>query len=195
MKKQLLLFLVLFLAMVSNTMALPLTNVVPLTPSLTFYLESKWGIGPTNQFKSDEMICKTLSTGGSNIVTFRYMPSYAQFYDFKLFDDQGREVAKTKKGLEYSQPVKPPTGELDLYRRFIFHPTKGDDIRDMFRPDEMFVIINKGVYQLELRMRICVPLTNGVPDTNAMARFLRNTPAESFGIVESSPVRVEVIKK
>jgi hypothetical protein len=65
----------------------------------------------------------------------------------------------------------------------------------MFRADEMFVITNKGVYELEVRMRICVPLTNGVPDTNAMASFLRHTSLDGYGVVESSPVRVEVIKK
>jgi hypothetical protein len=205
MKKQLQLLSILSLTMVLNATADSLTNVVPFTANLTFYLQKDLG-GAANQFKSDEMIYETLlvngtniSNGhglwaGTNIVSYRILPSYAQFYNFKLLNDEGQEVPKTKKGFDYNQPAEPPKGEFDLYRKFKFHPIKGQDTRAMFRPDEMFVITNKGVYELEVRMRICVPMTNGLPDTNAMMNFLRHTRAENFGIIESPPVRVKVIK-
>jgi hypothetical protein len=207
MKKQLQLLSILSLTMVLNATADSLTNAVPFTANLTFFLEKLYGGIPANKFKSDEIIYETLlvngtniSNGhglwaGTNIVSYRILPSYAQFYDFKLLNDKGQEVPKTKEGLAYSEPALPPKGEFDLYRKFKFHPIKASDTRAMFRPDEMFVITNKGVYELEVRMRICVPMTNGLPDTNAMMNFLRHTSAENFGIIESPPVRVNVIKE
>ncbi len=206
MKKPLKLLFVLSLTTALNVVALPLTNAVPLTPCLTFFVQNGWGIGQTNQFKSDEMIDRTIlvngtniSNGhglwaGTNIITFRYMPSYAQFYDFRLFDYKGQEVVKSEKGLAYSELPETPN-RFNLYSKFKFHPIKAGDTREMFRPDDMFLITNKGVYELEVRIRICVPMTNGLPDTNAMMNLLRNTEAENFGIVESAPVRVKVIKE
>ena len=40
----------------------------------------------------------------------------------------------------------------------------GHEDRALARPDELFVIKDKGVYQMEVRVRICVPTTNNVPD-------------------------------
>ena len=41
--------------------------------------------------------------------------------------------------------------------------------RLLFQPNEMFVITNKEVYELEIRMRICVNMTNNVPDYELMS--------------------------
>jgi hypothetical protein len=203
-----LLFAVLVSAMIFNAVADSLTNLVPLTANLTFYLQDEFHGGiPTNKFKSDEMILETIlvngtniSNGhglwaGTNIVSYRILPSYDQFYNFKLLNDKGQEVPKTIEGLAYSKPAKPPRNEFDLRRNFKIHPVKAADARTMFRPDEMFVITNKGIYELEVRIRICVPMTNGVPDTNTMMDFRKTARAENFGVIESAPVRVNVIKE
>lgn len=63
----------------------------------------------------------------------------------------------------------------------------------LFRPEDMFVITNKGVYDLVVRMRICVAMTNGVPDYKAMTS--KGFPREPLGVAVSSPYRAKVIKR
>lgn len=185
----------LFATPVSNGMAGSITNGVPLTPNLTFFLEKAWG-PVTNQFDSDEMISRAFVANGANIVNYRNLPNWSEFYDFKLFDDKGREVPKTKEGLADSKPPSDPKDYSDLHRNFKLQGIPGGkwDDRQLFFPDDMFVISKKGVYELEVRARICVPMTNGVPDTNAMLDFRKTALAHNCGVIESSPVRVKIIK-
>lgn len=175
----------------------PITNVVPLTANLTFFLEQKGGRAPAYQFKDSEMIYRALLVNGTNIVNYRALPLFSQFYDFKLLDANGAEVAKTKAGLANSRPAKFPVNRFDLLGNFKLQCIKGLDVRGLFRPRDMFVITNNGQYDLVVKMRICVPMTNGVVDTNAMKEirsFVQAESVEDFMIYESPPLLVKVMK-
>lgn len=71
----------------------------------------------------------------------------------------------------------------------------GHDTRALARPDELFVIKDKGVYQMEVRIRICVPTTNNVPDFAMMTNGNALLTNRYFCVVTSAPVRVNVIKE
>jgi superfamily II helicase len=159
---------------------------------------------PATQFKSDEMLWRALanslalatnaqlSTVESNHIYYRALP-FNQTFDFKLFDDKGQEVQKTDSGRANSKIAIPPKS-----RDQITHLQPYDvlcDIRAMFRPDEMFVITNKGIYDLEVRIRVCVPTTNDVPDFAAMTNGYSFFGSKSFGVLTSPPLRVKVIKE
>jgi|GEM_PF-1886708 len=191
------------------------TNVALLPANLIFFLEKELGDdAPTNQFKSNEMICWAMTVRRTNLVVphdldsmttmadtnsvyYRGLPSMPQAFDLKLLDDKGQEVPKTKKGIAYSQPLIPPKDALDLHRHFkhgIAHwPLHS--VYKLFRPDDIFVITNKGIYELTIKVRICVAMTNGVPDISAMTDPHLDLVAENFGVVVSTPLRVKVIKE
>ena len=174
------------------------SNTVPVTANLTFYLETKTGgVGPANQFNSDEMICWALISNvadGTNIVFFRNMPSVGEAFSISLFGKNGAEIPKTKLGNTFSKPLRQPRNEEDLIQNFKNDGIRRGVLHDFVRPDEMFVIKTNGVYYLEVRMRICVPMTNGVPDTNAMLDYRKAYAATNCGIIESPPLRVKVVK-
>jgi hypothetical protein len=102
-------------------------------------------------------------------------------------------MPKTKLGRTFVKPPGQPKNEEDLWD-FANDGIRRGVLHDFFRPDELFVITNKGVYGLEVRMRICVPMTNGVPDTNAMLDYRKVSYMTNCGVVESPPLRVKVIK-
>ena len=196
--KPLLLSALFFTAFSLHTVAGSLSNAVPLTANLIFDLEKKWnGFGPANQFNSDEMICWALVAhgNGTNIVYFRNTPSLGEEFAFKLFNENGREMPKTNKGFTYSKPPRQPKDEEDLIRYFKNDGIRRGVLHDLFCPNEMFVIKDKGVYQLEVQMRICVPMTNGMPDTNAMLDFRKAYAATNCGVIESPSVRVKIVKE
>jgi hypothetical protein len=186
------------------------TNTVPITAKLTFFLSSRqYGYFPAMQFKSDELInwgicqnpMRARDTNGvpaTNGVFIRYLlfPS-GQSFDSRMLDDKGGEVPKIQDKDKYtsSTSISPPEN-LDDFKKFrkVLIMQGTENTLPLFRPDEMFVITNKGVYTLEIRMRICVPVTNSVPDYKAM----QNTEkffCPPYGIVVSEPLRVKVIKE
>lgn len=191
------------------------TNVALLPANLIFYLEKDLGDGtPTNQFRADEMMCEVMTVRRTNLVVphdydsittmafsnsvyYRGLSSFAQAVDLKMFDNKGREVPKTEKGLASNQTPIPPKGAIDLHRHFkpgIAHwPLHS--VHEWFRPDDMFIITNKGVYELIIKVRLCVAMTNGMPDTNAMTDSHLDLISENFGVVESTPLRVKVVKE
>jgi hypothetical protein len=170
-----------------------ITNAVPVTTNLIFSLDGKDGF-PKSQFKSDELVNSLLVGTSTNYIKFLVFP-FDQAFGFELYDDQGRELAKTERGLANSKSASPPTNmsELNKLASRVLWRDKGD-FRALFRPDDMFVITNKGVYDLEVRIRLCVPMTNGVPDYEAMNlnKWFSNT---RYGVIISDPVRVKVIKE
>lgn len=192
-----LLSVLLFYTLILNGMAEPPKATVPFTANLTFYLVKYGGDIAATQFDSDEMILRAFAANGTNIVNYRNLPDWFQSFDFKLLNDNGQEIPKTKDGRARSKPPRQPKDYSDLNRNFKIQGIPGNkvDLRELFRPDEMFVIANKGVYQLEIRARICVPMTNGVPDTNAMLNFKMAGFAKNCGVIESPPLRVKVIKE
>jgi hypothetical protein len=186
----------LFLCCISSATCepLPLTNNVLMAPDLEFWLTAADSAVPPLEFRADETVFRALAGNwgdptGRNLVVCRALP-FNSTYDFRMWDAQGRELPKTKYGKQMSQP--PPTVKtVDDVMNFKILGIIGHDIRALFRPDEVCEITNAGVYELEVKIRLCVPMTNGVPDTNAV-KLLHYYPI--YGIVTSPPVRVRVIK-
>jgi hypothetical protein len=173
-----------------------LTNVVLFTPNLTFYLQKQWEGGkPTQAFNYNEMICRTLAANGTNIFVYRSLPQLSQIYSFKLINDKGDEVLKTERGLANSMSPVAPTNPTDLHRHFKIQSLKGHDVRDLFRASDMFIVTNSGVYRLEVKMRICVPLVNGVPDTTLMTNLMKLAACDNLTVFESPVVSVDIVKK
>ena len=112
---------------------------------------------------------------------------------FSLFEATGREVPKTELGIKNSAFAQLPSRPDKLRPAFV-SMGNGAFIQ-LFRPDDMFVITNAGSYELELRMRICVPMTNGLPDSSVMMNSFAFIPDRNLGILTSPPIRVEVVKK
>ena len=170
-------------------------SCVHFTTDLKLYLQNEWGLGATNQFYADEMISRTLEATGTNVISFRALPARSQFYSFTLCDKSGNAVPKSPAGIANSSPSSQSVSEIDLRRNYKIQSVKYSDTRQMFRPSEMFLITNSGIYTLEVKMRICVPVTNKIPDVEAMADFRKTALASNVAIIESPPLLVNVIKK
>jgi hypothetical protein len=174
---------------------------VNITTNLSFSLQSWKAIGPQSKFMSNEEIIWGLLGTSTNHIWYRHFPSGN--FDFHLFDQNGKEVSKTKAGLDLTAtPVKPTIDELALTRKFVGYSVTSEqgEYRRLFRPDEMFVITNGGIYELKVQINLCVIMTNGAPDLNAMidARNVtgRGFPfIKDFGVLTSSPLNVKIIKE
>jgi hypothetical protein len=190
----LLLFVCMFLMVAFSGKAFTVTNSTLITQNIVFSLDSGKTGFPQNQFESDELIHYAFVGTSTNYIHYRILPM-SQGFDFRLLDNKDREVPKTDRGIANSQAVKSPK-ERDEINKFKFQVVRQDIkyLHALFRPDEMFVITNKGVYELEVRSRICVPMTNGVPDTNAMTSLHGLVLSTNFSVIVSDPVRVKVIK-
>jgi hypothetical protein len=186
----------LLIAITSGAAASQVTNCVNITPNLIFYLQG-FGTnnGPQSEFGSDEVIYRMLTGTGTNLVFYRFFPA-EEVYDFHLFDSAGEEVEKSKAGLANSVVARPPASksEIDHFKPGFANDTSGLFLR-LFRPDDMFVITNSGIYEMELRMRLCVPMTNGLPDVALMGNSQKFFPATNLGVLTSPPLRVKVLKK
>lgn len=180
------------LAIVLTCQSYAFTNSVPVTTNLTFFLSVRTNFIPQSQFQSDEHITYTLAANGTNRVFHRRLP-FAQAFDFKLFDANGRELPKTKRGRENSQPAKAPRSRVEISK--LRPQSVLYERRRLFRPDEMFVITNRGVYDLQIQIRLCVPMSNGVPDNAGMLNISQFVRSKEFGLVISEPLSLQVIKK
>jgi hypothetical protein len=189
------------LAVSLSVRASQITNSVNITTNLLFCLSSeKNGLFPYAQFKSDEVVYSGLLGTSTNLIGYRHFPSGN--FDFHLFDENGRELPKTKAGLDFTgAPRKPTKAELRT-RKFFYYTVanKAGEYRRLFRPEDMFVITNKGIYEMEVRIRLCVIMTNGMPDLKAMTDWRNTTSrgipfAKDFGILTSVPLRVKVVKE
>jgi len=65
----------------------------------------------------------------------------------------------------------------------------------IFRPDEIFVIPKKGLMTWKFGPQIYAPMTNGVPDTNAMLDVHKALRSENWSLVESPPLHIKIIKE
>jgi hypothetical protein len=196
-----LLFLV--LTPILSIPASEITNSVNITTNLVFRLANAKVDDAQSQFKSDEIIRYKIAGTSTNIIGARHFPSGN--FDFHLFDADGSEVSKTKVGLALTgTPPKPTEAGITFYRTSGFSPFfVNEEIVNqnlLFRPDDVFVITNKGVYELEVKARICVIMINGSPDLKAMTDW-RNVYSrgykfyKDFGVLTSPPLRVKVIKE
>jgi len=187
----------------SNATASQITNSVNITTNVVFRLTRPGDDSLQSQFKSDEQIDYMLNALTTSDVYLRQFP-YGNF-DFHLFDEAGREVSKTQAGLGFTRtPPKPTKDDLGDWKTSHVYPfstcKKGGYYRSLFRPDNMFLITNKGVYELEVRIRLCVKMTNGLPDLKAMEDGLNATSrslpfVNDFGVLTSPPLRVKVTKE
>jgi hypothetical protein len=175
------------------------TNAVNITTNLIFYLSSdKYNEYPANQFRADELLTKGLDLypprlSVTNSVYYFVLP-FNETYDFHLFDGTGHEIQKTQKGIAMSEPPKPLEGGRDRDYSSMT-TTSVTELHRFVCADDLFVITNKGTYDMIIAIRICVPVTNGVPDTYAMSDPFRTIQAKEDGIVESKPLRVKIIKE
>jgi len=178
------------------------SNAVSITTNLVFYLKTLGtSVDPESQFKSDQVINYTIRGTSTNEIYYRHFP-FGNF-DCHLFKEDGSEVPKTKTGLDFSRtPSKPTKEELESTRQFYPYSVNNtsSEYRPLFRVDDMFTITNKGIYELEVRARLCVIMTNNMPDLNAMidARNVTGRSysfANDFGILTSPPLRVKVVKE
>ena len=174
------------------------TNSAHVTTNLMFFLSSdRYGGYPATSFNASEMIWFGLwvnpmrATSTNNQISIRYLrlPS-SQALNFKLLDERGEEVAKTQYGIANSKPAHPLKS---VPERCVDIGPDGARVSGMFRPDDMFVITNKGVYEMQISFRICVQTTNGMPDYNVLQN-IKKFPLPPYGIIESQPIRVRVLK-
>lgn len=181
------------LLMTPQVRSAELTNSVNLTTNLTLYLTDLGGSDrPQSTFQSDETIYRMMGGTTTNLVFFRGLPK-EQTYEFHLFDAAGREIPKTELGKENSAMAQLPGKPNKLKPAFV--SSGNEALIQLFRPDDMFVITNAGSYDLEVRLRICAPMTNGLPDSAAMTNSRAFISDHNLGILISPPLRVKVIKR
>lgn len=202
----LLLGLVVATALAFDSPALPLTNSVALTTNLTFHLETlDETAGAKSVVKSHQKLaCQLLGTS-TNYIWYRVIPPERGRFDFHLYDENGKEVPKSKAGMAMTAtPSRPTLKELQT-KKFGggggINSTSGAAI-PFLRPDDAFIIPAKGTYELTVRMSLCVIVTNGQPDLSAMVgasprninlRGVRSS--NDLDILTSPPLRIQVIKE
>jgi hypothetical protein len=181
------------------------TNCVTIITNinLEFGLVKPSVAGCQSEFKADEMIDSLLYVSGTNDIYLRKFPSST--FEFHLFDEKGIEVPKTKAGLALTgTPPLPKTyDDIVDWRRRGFVPfvvDKSGRYAPLFCPENIFLLTKKGTYELEVKMRLCVIMTNGMPDVAAMLdgrnATRRGLPfIADFGVLTSPPLRVRIIKK
>jgi hypothetical protein len=178
-----------------------ITNTVSITTNMLFYLETQTSPpGAVSRVHSYDRIDYMLIGTETNPVYYRHFP--AGNFDFHLYDSNGVEVAKSKATQYISGSASKPS-RYDLMSRsylpYLTHSGAGE-FRGLFTPDDVFQIRNSGIYDLEIRIRLCVIMTNNVPDVRAMLDGRNILPsgypfARDFGILESPPLRIKVIKE
>jgi hypothetical protein len=178
------------------TNIVPTTNSVFITSNLIFYLADMNISGrPALKLKSDVEISRVFVGVDTNYVFFRVFP-YEQTFEFRMTDEKGQAVQKTAKGLMMSKPAILPKNRLEVPESNGKIVNKDiADARLFFRPDEMFLITNKGIYDLEVWARVYVPATNGVLDISSMTNSYRFLTSKHFGVLTSPPLHMKVIKE
>jgi hypothetical protein len=111
-----------------------------------------------------------------------------------MFDESGRPVPKTKVGLLWGEPVELPKTLHEVSR---LHGRPSGETYALFRADDLFVITNKGIYDLEARLAIWGKTTNSTPDIEPW--LLHQKPPINtnlhYGVVVSEPLRVKIFKE
>lgn len=196
MKAKILLVLGIVLLALVDIQASQVTNEVRIATNLVFFLTGEHQTAPQEVFASDELICRTLAleSPGTNAMYYRAMPP-GQNYLFKLCSKDGAEVKKTQRGVAMSVPPIAPSGLDELLDNYKPQVVRHYEPRALFRPKDMFLIETNGVYVLEVRIVLCVPMTNGVVNMGAMADVYKFARCHDFGLLVSKPLRVRVTKK
>ena len=168
----------------------PLTNTVPVNKDIYFQLRKRFG-PPTNQFSANESISYKIGSFTTNEFFYRYFPPERSF-KFKLYDQAGRAMEKTPLGRVYSRESEAP-GSMRQASKLHGYSIPG--VSDLFRADQMFVLTNKGIYELEISIRLWVQTTNrGTP--NEVISYTRPNIGTNFqfGVITSPAIHVQIIK-
>lgn len=173
-----------------NSSAGQITNDVTITPLMTFSLRKHFG-SAASEFKADELMDYALTVQGTNYFFCRLMSSDERF-DFHLFDSESREVKKTDTGMANSHAPDVPISDSYSSNRFKPHLYYLEDAHAWFRPNDLFSIKKPGIYELEVRYRVLVPMTNGVPDLATVTNGQNFAASRVFGVITSNPIRVKV---
>jgi len=200
MKLGILLLIYIALTLTSSAQADEATNTVCITTNILLSLHKSGIPQAQSEFNSDEEIIWGLVGTSTNNIWYRHFP-FGNF-DMHLFDDHGREVPKTDRGLAFTAMPPLPTTENLLLKKFPGYAVNNaqGEFRQLFQTSDVFAITNVGTYELEIRMRLCVIMTNSAPDSAAMLDA-RNVSSEglkyigNFGILPSPALRVKIIKR
>lgn len=160
-----------------------LTQRVEITPRMSFELAKNTGQSPTaslvftDRFESSDPIFYQITNTSAQVLNLaRILPREKQF-EFHLFSRDGKEIQKTEMGLKNSKVVALTETPRQLKLRFCPMKPGGGLLDHLFVPDDYFVLTNKGIYTLEVRIRLWTQKTNG-----------------QYGVVISPPVRVQIEK-
>jgi hypothetical protein len=176
-----------------------LTNAVPITENLYFQLRGGGG-PPTNWFSASQLIhyevgSREAGSFKTNKSCYRALPP-DQSFAFRLFDQTGAEVQKTRLGREYSRvPVEPRSmaQAAGLHARFLDQAHRL--IYPLFTVNQMFDLTNSGNYELEVRIRIWAQTTNKGPPNEIIGFSNPNIGTNyQFGLITSPPIRARVVK-
>lgn len=181
-------------------------NAILLATNLQFFLSSHVNRGvPEKQFRADEVILYGVTVNpfyatNTNVIYVKYRAlAFDKAFVFKLRDDRGREVKKIRADNSASDSTT-ASNSVSQFDGLKLKIARQDmlDLRELFCPDKVFSITNRGVYELEIAIKICVPITNGVPDGAAMQigpGGKAGHPNADWRTVLSTPLRVKVIKE
>jgi hypothetical protein len=175
-----------------SAQTLDVTNTASITTNLFFYFRGGTNYHEHGRFSSSDWISYTIVSRDKKPELFRSFP-LTQAFDLKMFDEAGKPVPKTMMGLSWTGEVKPPTTRREVRR---LHGRPSGETYFLFRPDDLFVLTNKGIYDLEARLTIWGRTTNNVPDIEPWL-LLQKTPIETnlhYGVVVSELLRVKIVK-
>jgi hypothetical protein len=149
--------LVVGLTLALHATASQVTNSVSISTNVNMlFCLARVGVdGAQSQFKADEVIRYMLIGPSTNVIYLRKFPSGN--FDFHLFDENGKEVSKTKAGLALTGAPPRPTAYEDIvsWKAHQFFPFFiGEGVinqNPLFRPDDVFVIPIGGVSEHRIR--------------------------------------------
>jgi hypothetical protein len=130
----------------------------------------------TNRFSAAHRIICAFTVPETQAANFALYPRERPFL-FDLQDDLGNLVPKAQTGAEMTGPTIVSTNIRNTTLRFDFASPSHGFYRELFTPQDCFALTNKGLYTLNLRVRVWTELTNG-----------------NYGFVLSPPLRVIIDK-
>ena len=140
-----------FLASVLIGQGGSLTNDVPFGEPLTLSVCLLHDIHHIQPFTSDELLYYKLhnnyftSADDTNLISVKYLAfPYSQTFEFRLFDNNGKEIRRTLKGWYNSQEAKIPKHCDDMPSVSVV----GSDYHPLFVPSDMFAIKEAGTYEM-----------------------------------------------
>lgn len=180
----------LLFALVLSAKAGVVSNTASITTNLFFYFTAGTNYLEHSKFHSGDLIRYTIASRDNKPELFRCFPAHEAF-DFKLFDESGKPIPKTKLGLLWGQAGESPKTMRAVSR---LHGRPAGETYDLFRADDLFFITNTGIFDLEVRMRLWAQTTNNVPNLEPW-RIRGPRTNINYGLVISEPLHVRIVKE